>query len=89
MSDREREIVIPTIHMNGTDKQFLIDRREDVIYALGVADKLLAKMAPNGRDYYVKPGAMVVAETQHARRQMALKSLMDELQEEIEEIEKQ
>ena len=84
--ENERVKVVPVVHLNGTAKEDLLQMRSDVVDILMQADKALAIMAPNGRDYYVTPGMMTLAETQHQCRQMALKSLIDEIQEEIDEI---
>jgi hypothetical protein len=42
----------PTIHLNGSDPQTLLDGYLDTVDAIGVAINALQKCYPNGRDYY-------------------------------------
>lgn len=44
--------VFPTIHLNGTSANELIQRYEAAYTALTEAARLLAQCAPHGRDYY-------------------------------------
>ena len=78
--------ILPDVHLNGTNRDDLIDLRCNVLDALRDVDKALAAMAPNGRDYYTTPGKMTLAENQHRDRQNRLKALIDDLTREVEMI---
>ena len=80
------DLVIPIVHMNGTSREALKDERANVIDALVEAGKHLARMAPNGRDYYLEKGLMDKAVAQQERRMNTLKSLITELEAELEAI---
>jgi hypothetical protein len=59
----------PTIHLNGTSKQDLMDELEHANHALGKAYAALKCCAPNGRDYYVQgPEALAKATDEHMDR---------------------
>ena len=45
-------MIFPTIHLNGTSKQQLLDDYCDVSHALNAAMKKMIENGPNGRDYY-------------------------------------
>lgn len=45
-------ITFPTVHLNGTSKQELIEQQRGVITALRGVLKALSAADPNGRDYY-------------------------------------
>ncbi len=70
---------LPTIHLNGTSKQALLDQLADAYSAL---DEALAKMGqacPNGRDYYPQgPDAIGEALRQHERRLRVVRIIRDE-----------
>lgn len=45
-------MIFPTIHLNGTSKQQLLDDYCDVSHALNAAMEKMIENGPNGRDYY-------------------------------------
>ena len=45
-------MIFPTIHLNGTSKQQLLDDYCDVSHALNAAIEKMIENGPNGRDYY-------------------------------------
>jgi hypothetical protein len=47
-----RAMIFPTIHLNGTSKQQLLDDYCDVSHALNAAMEKMIENGPNGRDYY-------------------------------------
>jgi len=47
-------LAIPTIHLNGTSADDLIEGLVRARHALNEAVSLLQDAAPNGRDYYVQ-----------------------------------
>lgn len=83
------ELIAPIVHLNGTSKESLLEARQEVYDALNEAYRALREIAPNGRDYYVKPGLMEKAVEQHRRRQQVLDDLMKEIEAEMEAIDGQ
>lgn len=77
-----RDLIAPTVHLNGTSKDELIRQHVDVLQALRAAEKALAQACPNGRDYYVQPaGALAKALAAHEARIARVQSLIDEIEE--------
>jgi hypothetical protein len=73
------KLAIPTLHMNGTSRDGLVEPIIKVLDAIDRLQKLLQEVHPNGRDYYVQdPGAMQVAVAQHRRRCEKLDQLRKE-----------
>lgn len=74
---------LPTIHLNGTSKESLVDSLCTASFALDAAYTALKQTAPNGRDYYPQgPAALQQAESEHLdrlRRLDAIKSEIDEM----------
>ncbi len=68
--------VLPVVHMNGTSGRELLELRENVYAAINEAISALARMAPNGRDYYPVPGLMERALAQHGERMRALGAVL-------------
>jgi hypothetical protein len=75
-------MMIPTIHLNGTAKQDLMDALSDAYFAIGEAQRKLADTAPNGRDYYPQGGeAIYTATEEHRARWQKLEDVRRELDE--------
>lgn len=76
-------MTLPTIHMNGTSKESLIDDLCEASLAINTAYEALKRTAPNGRDYYPQgPDALSAAVKEHddrCRRLDAIKAEIDEL----------
>lgn len=76
-------MVLPTIHLNGTPKNRLIDGLCEVSEALDAAFAAMKRAGPNGRDYYPQgPDALPAAIDEHndrMRRLDAIKSEVDVL----------
>lgn len=89
MTTAKRDLIVPTVHLNGTSAETLTDNLCEVYSAIGDAIRKLKQAAPNGRDYYLEPGSLERATDQHMRRMKTLTDLQDELQAEIEAIEDQ
>ncbi len=74
---------IPTIHMNGTSAERLIEDLCNASAAIDTAYGALKQTAPNGRDYYPQgPDALHEATKEHhdrLRRLDAIKSEIDQL----------
>ena len=75
------DIITPTVHLNGTSRQDLLDGYCEAIHALHQAGRKLAAAYPNGRDYYVQGGdAIHTAMRQHEARMTKLKEIVSELE---------
>lgn len=81
---------LPTLHLNGTSKERLIDALCNASAALDGAYESLKQTAPNGRDYYPQgPAAYTKANDEHMdrlRRLDAIKSEVDALTLAIDEL---
>lgn len=65
--------MIPTVHLNGTSKDALIEQNTAALKALQSAIKALRMAAPHGRDFYVqKDGAFQEAVRLHHARLASL-----------------
>jgi hypothetical protein len=74
-------LALPTIHLNGTSAQSLLDDIRDAAIAVRAAMDALSRTAPNGRDYYPQGNdALIIASGQHAERMARLRSVYAELQ---------
>lgn len=83
------KLSIPTVHLNGTSSGELVDLRCRTIDALNEAGDALAKMSPNGRDYYLEAGGLTAANEQYDRRIGVLKTMIAELYSEVKAIQDQ
>jgi hypothetical protein len=73
-------IILPTVHLNGTAKQDLVDQLDIARIALGVAVEALEDARPNARDYYpVGPDAFPRAQSEHQVRVLALRAVLEQL----------
>lgn len=80
----------PTIHLNGTSADSLLEGWEEAYLAINEAVRKLAEAAPNGRDYYVQePGALPVAQEEHFARMRKLQEVAKELEALCENVSKQ
>lgn len=70
----------PTVHLNGTSKNALLDQITDVEQVLGKAIEALCEASPNGRDYYPQgPDALRKAQAEHEARIAALTTVQHSL----------
>ena len=75
------QLAVPTIHLNGTSADRLLEAIEAAYARCGEALDALCQCAPNGRDYYPQgPEAMDLATRQHWRRLEHVKAVRDELE---------
>lgn len=73
---------LPTIHLNGTSKERLIESLCEASQALDLAYSALKQTAPNGRDYYPQgPDALTIATDEHIRRLLRLDGIKKEIDE--------
>lgn len=71
----------PTIHLNGTSREQLLEQVSETWRKLSVAMDALCQMYPNGRDYYQGPDAIKQATAQHEAMKRKLREVMQEVQE--------
>jgi hypothetical protein len=73
-------MMIPTIHLNGTSRDGLLEPLMDAIEALRVAEDAMNAAAPNGRDYYPQGAdAFNHAVAEHLDRQRRIHAVRAEL----------
>jgi hypothetical protein len=72
---------IPTVHINGTSKESLMDQLRNAHTAISDAMDVLAKAAPHARDYYVQQDETATNEAtaQHRARLVKLQEVQAEL----------
>jgi hypothetical protein len=81
---------VPLIHLNGTSSGELQNQVDEAYRAIAKAQRTLANMGPNARDYYpLGPDAFAVARQQHEARMKKLIEINAELEEIAEAIWKQ
>ncbi len=69
----------PTIHLNGTGKDALLDQATDACDALESALEAMSAAAPNGRDYYPQgPAAIGEAMREQEGRIAAVRSVLSQ-----------
>ena len=73
-------MILPTIHLNGTSKERLIESLCNASNALNDAYSALKETAPNGRDYYPQgPQALKQATDEHMLRLRKLDAVKAEI----------
>jgi hypothetical protein len=74
-------VMAPTVHVNGTAYEVLLEQNLKTASAVGKAIESLGQAAPNGRDYYPQGAAAIrAAMEQHVQRVRRLQSVYDELE---------
>src|SRR6266568_3829725 len=71
--------ILPVIHRNGTSREALLEGACEVGNAIRQALEMLARHAPNQRDYYVDPPRWALVQAQHLRRMKTLQALLHEM----------
>ena len=74
-----KRLTRPIVHLNGTGIASLREQLSGAYLAIGAAQEALRNAAPNGRDYYLKPGSFELAREEHRDRDRRLESVKDEL----------
>lgn len=73
-------LTVPTIHLNGTSKERLIEALCEASGKLNEAYAALKETAPNGRDYYVQGNtALINAIAEHSSRLRRIDDVRKEL----------
>jgi len=83
MNRRERPLVFPTVHLNGSSREDLIAQWKAVYQAADALYAALANACPHGRDYYVSkmPDAINVATRAHAERFADVRAVYEDAEE--------
>ena len=76
----------PTVHLNGTSEESLLDGYASANNALLAAIAALEACAPNGRDYYVNGGDINAACAEHKNRIAALTAVRCDINELAEHV---
>jgi len=78
---------IPTVHLNGTSRESLVQQRLTLIDALRDVEKAIGQAWPHGRDYYPQgPDALSAAQQVWHERANIVSDLRDEIIEESQGI---
>ncbi len=73
-------LTVPTVHLNGTSREALMDAYTQAHDRLSEAWLAVGETAPNARDYYVQgPGAYRAAVLEHSDRLDRLRAVRDEI----------
>lgn len=74
------DITLPTLHLNGSSRESLLQEYITAMDALRRAVEALQKTSPNGRDYYIQgPDALPKAVKEHSLRLHRLADTIHEL----------
>lgn len=72
--------LVPTIHLNGTPRETLLEQHSLAYTALREAISALQYACPNGRDYYPQgPSAITAALAAHSSRVQTLEAIAAEI----------
>lgn len=76
----EKQLTIPTVHLNGSGGKSLLDGYLKAMGAISHAIRACQETAPHGRDYYVQSGhTLCQAMEEHVSRLATLQSIKNEL----------
>ena len=71
---------VPTVHLNGTSRESLLEQMTDASHALSAALQALQSASPHGRDYYPQgKEAIRKASREHASRYERVRSVQREI----------
>lgn len=74
------DLMVPSIHLNGTSASEIIKQLEAVVDALRQTEEAMTAAAPNARDYYVQgPDAYKTACAQWADRLLKVSGVKEEV----------
>jgi hypothetical protein len=77
----EIHVAVPTVHLNGTGREGLVEPLRAALSALRAASRAVESAAPNARDYYYPQGAGAyeAAAREHASRLAKIEGVAREL----------
>jgi hypothetical protein len=82
-----RTMILPTIHLNGTNQRDLLEDWLKVSHSLGTSLEVMANNGPNARDYYPQgQSAINTAVDEHADRIKRLTALKLEIDKIVEHV---
>lgn len=74
-------LTLPTIHINGTSAEQLMEGYLDALHHVREAIAAIGRCAPNGRDYYPQgPAVIIAAQREHRLRVEKLEEVMHEIE---------
>jgi len=74
-------MIYPSLHLNGTSFDSLLEDYNEAIHSLQIAYNDLLGMSPNGRDYYPQSNkAFADAVTEHSKRLTTISSMVREIE---------
>ena len=77
---KELNLAVPSVHINGTSKQALLEDLTHAGHAIVQAISALQMVAPHGRDYYPQGSdALRVATSEHLARIQKLQDILSEI----------
>lgn len=79
----------PTVHLNGTSRDALLEQRLNLADALRDSLRALREAEPNGRDYPGDPARLAAAIQRHRGHHATLQALLAGVEREAEEISSQ
>jgi len=85
MTRQQDELMVPTVHLNGTGRDELLAQITNAISAISDALDAMAKASPHPRDFYVQPAddmgntAWDIALAQHRLRTQKVTEVMNDL----------
>jgi hypothetical protein len=75
------KLAMPTVHLNGTDKESLLLGYRTALTALNLAIETVQDTAPHGRDYYVQVNHPIqIALAEHYARLEKLQRVLQEIE---------
>ncbi len=81
MAKTERNVSIPTIHMNGTSAESLLKDLMTAYHATAQLQSAMRDVTPNARDYYTQGDeAATKARNDHATRQKMISDIRTDLE---------
>lgn len=72
------EPIIPTVQMNGTSQEHLVNVHAEVCNALTALIEAMKLVAPNGRDFQHNPPLFEIAAGHHRQRMEAAADLLED-----------
>ena len=82
-------MILPRVHLNGTDRTTLLDQNLEALEAVRGAIAALERAQPHSRDYYMLgDGAVQAAIFAHVSRLQELERISRDLQQLVDHLEK-
>ena len=85
----EHNVAVPLVHLNGTSGDELLQQLATAVDAMHDAIKAVVQASPNGRDYYLQPGAAQRVQDEHCARLRKLDEVRAELGDMLSHVQEQ